>query len=93
MQCKYECTPCDRVLPFLLQSAEVFFEGRTDLAQQLYQRVTQEAWIGWLGVECVGGRSAIQNTEYYKQSHNGIIAANPGIVCKKNKDKEDKALQ
>ena len=43
-------------LPCLLQDSEVLFEGRANLAQQLNQRVAQEAGVGWLGVEGVGGR-------------------------------------
>lgn len=44
-----------RLLPFLLQGSEVLLEGWTDLAQQLYQGVAQEAGVGWLGVKGVRG--------------------------------------
>lgn len=46
--------------PFLLQGSEVLLEGRADLAQQLHQRMAQEAGIGWLRVEGVGSRSESQ---------------------------------
>lgn len=49
----------ERFSPFLLQGSEVLLEGRADLAQQLHQRMTQEAGIGWLGVEGVGSRSVM----------------------------------
>lgn len=45
--------------PFLLQGSEVLLEGRADLAQQLHQRMAQEAGVGWLGVEGVGSRSVM----------------------------------
>lgn len=46
--------------PLLLQGSEVLLEGRANLAQQLHQRMAQEAGIGWLGVEGVGSRSGRQ---------------------------------
>lgn len=48
--------------PFLLQGSEVLLEDRADLAQQLHQRMAQEAGIGWLGVKGVGGRSGTHIT-------------------------------
>ena len=47
----------EKILPFLLQGSEVLLEGRADLAQQLHQRMAQEAGIGWLRVEGVGSGS------------------------------------
>lgn len=40
--------------PFLLQGSEVLLEGRADLAQQLHQRMAQEAGVGRFGVKGVG---------------------------------------
>lgn len=57
-------------LPFLLQGSEVLLEGRAYLAQQLNQRVAQEAGVGWLGVEGVGGRPGTQ------QHHGHLIMVN-----------------
>lgn len=48
-------------LPFLLQGSEVLLEGRAYLAQQLNQRVAEEAGVGWLGVEGVRGRPRTQH--------------------------------
>lgn len=48
--------------PFLLQGSEVLLEGRADLAQQLHQRMAQEAGVGWLGVESVRSRSAMPHS-------------------------------
>lgn len=59
-------------LPFLLQGSEVLLEGRADLAQQLHQRMAQEAGIGWLRVEGVGSRSGahIHKHIYYHYINN-----------------------
>lgn len=41
--------------PFLLQGGEVLLKGWADLTQQFHQRVAQEAGVGRLRVEIVGG--------------------------------------
>jgi len=41
-------------IPRLLQGSEVLLEGGADLAQQLHQRMAQEAGVGWLRVEGIG---------------------------------------
>lgn len=39
----------------------MLLKGRADLAQQLHQRVAQEAGVGWFWVESVGGRPETVN--------------------------------
>lgn len=45
-------------LPFLLQGREVPLEGGADLIQELHQGMAEEAGVGRLGVEVVGGGPA-----------------------------------
>lgn len=42
-----------KALPFLLQHGKVFFEGRADLVEQLYQGMAEESGAGGLGVEVI----------------------------------------
>lgn len=46
------------LLPFLLQSGEVFFEGRADLVKQFHQGMTEKTGVCRFGVEVVGSRPA-----------------------------------
>lgn len=52
-------------LPFLLQGSEVLLKGRADLAQQLHQRMAQEAGIGWFRIEGIGSRSGIHTSTFF----------------------------
>lgn len=55
--------------PFLLQGSEILLEGRADLAQQLHQRMAQEAGIGWFGIEGVGSRSVIHTHTFHQLTY------------------------
>lgn len=48
----------ERLLPFLLQSGEVFFEGRADLVKQFHQGMTEKAGVCRFGIEVVCSRPA-----------------------------------
>lgn len=48
-------------LPFLLQSREVFFEGRADLVKQFHQGMTEKTGVCRFGIEVVCSRPAREN--------------------------------
>lgn len=73
-----------KALPFLLQGSKVFFEGRADLVEQLYQGMAEEAGAGRLGVEvvCCGpegrGWSRHRAPRAAAQTRNGLAQALTG---------------
>lgn len=90
--------------PHLLEGIETFLESRTDLTQQLHQRVAKEFGSCWFGVEVEGIRSktitgldnkvSIQDSfECQKKKVDGCIYMNknPGEnvhICKNHGEKE-----
>lgn len=61
--------------PHLLEGIETFPESRTDLTQQLHQRVAKEFGSCWFGVEVEGSRSKTITGLYNKVSYKIVLSA------------------
>lgn len=65
--------------PHLLEGIETFPESRTDLTQQLHQRVAKEFGSCWFGVEVEGSRSKTITGVYNK------VFVQDSFECQKKK--------